>query len=50
MKTLYEINWHYKDDEQTKFSHCTVTPIAKVSGAGTASAGLPGYAGDNNGD
>ena len=27
MKTLYEINWHYKDDEQTKFSHCTVTPI-----------------------
>lgn len=23
---------------------------AKVSGAGTASAGLPGYAGDNNGD
>ena len=27
MKTLYEINWHYKDDEQTQFSHCTVTPI-----------------------
>ena len=27
MKTLYEINWHYKDDEQTVFSHCTVTPI-----------------------
>lgn len=26
------------------------TPNAKVSGAGTASAGLPGYAGDNNGD
>lgn len=24
-------------------------PNAKVSGAGTASAGLPGYAGDNNG-
>ena len=23
---------------------------AKVSGAGTASAGLPGYAGDNNGE
>ena len=27
MKTLYEINWHYKDSEQTQFSHCTVTPI-----------------------
>ena len=27
MKTMYKINWHYKDDEQTKFSHCTVTPI-----------------------
>ena len=27
MKTLYEINWHYTDKEQTKFSHCTVTPI-----------------------
>ncbi len=27
MKTLYEINWHYADKEQTKFSHCTVTPI-----------------------
>ena len=27
MKTMYEINWHYKDNEQTKFSHCTVTPI-----------------------
>ena len=27
MKTLYKINWHYKDDEQTVFSHCTVTPI-----------------------
>ena len=27
MKTLWEINWHYKDDEQTVFSHCTVTPI-----------------------
>ena len=27
MKTLYEINWHYKDEQQTKFSHCTVTPI-----------------------
>ena len=25
------------------------TANAKVSGAGTASAGLPGYAGDNNG-
>lgn len=24
MKTLYEINWHQRDD---KFSHCTVTPI-----------------------
>lgn len=30
MKTLYEINWHYKDDEQTKFSHCTVTPIEVI--------------------
>ena len=27
MKTMYEINWHYKDNEQTQFSHCTVTPI-----------------------
>ena len=27
MKTLYEINWHYKDSEQTQFSHRTVTPI-----------------------
>jgi len=27
MKTLYEINWHYTDKEQTKFSHCTVTSI-----------------------
>ena len=27
MKTLYEINWHYIDKEQTKFSHCAVTPI-----------------------
>lgn len=27
MKTLYEINWHYTDKEQTKFTHCTVTPI-----------------------
>lgn len=27
MKILYEINWHYTDKEQTKFSHCTVTPI-----------------------
>ena len=25
MKTLYEISWHYLDEEQ--FSHCTVTPI-----------------------
>lgn len=24
MKTLYEVNWHYKAD---RFSHCTVTPI-----------------------
>ena len=27
-----------------------MTPNAKVSGAGTASAGLPGYAGDNKGE
>lgn len=27
MKTLYEINWHYLDEEQEQFSHCTVTPI-----------------------
>ena len=27
MKTLWEINWHFKDSEQTRFSHCTVTPI-----------------------
>ena len=30
MKTMYEINWHYKDSEQTQFSHCTVTPIAII--------------------
>ena len=30
MKTMYEINWHYKDSEQTQFSHCTVTPITIV--------------------
>ena len=30
MKTMYEINWHYKDSEQTQFSHCTVTPITVV--------------------
>ena len=30
MKTMYEINWHYKDSEQTQFSHCTVTPISIV--------------------
>ena len=29
-KTLYEINWHYKDREQNKFSHCTVTPITVI--------------------
>lgn len=27
MKTMYEINWHYRDKEQNVFSHCTVTPI-----------------------
>lgn len=32
MKTLYEINWHYKDDAKTKFSHCTVTPIEVLLG------------------
>ena len=30
MKTMYEINWHYKDNEQTQFSHCTVAPITVV--------------------
>ena len=30
MKTMYEINWHYKDNEQTQFSHCTVTPITII--------------------
>ena len=30
MKTMYEINWHYKDSEQTQFSHCTVTPITII--------------------
>ena len=29
-KTMYEINWHYKDSEQTQFSHCTVTPITVI--------------------
>ena len=27
MKTLWEINWHFKDSKQMEFSHCTVTPI-----------------------
>lgn len=27
MKTMYEINWHYRDEEQNVFSHVTVTPI-----------------------
>ena len=30
MNTMYKINWHYKDSEQTQFSHCTVTPITIV--------------------
>ena len=30
MKHLYEINWYYTENEQTKFSHCTVTPITVV--------------------
>lgn len=30
MKTLYEVNWHYKDKQQTCFSHCTVTPIEVI--------------------
>ena len=29
-KTLYEINWHYKDSDQNQFSHCTVTPITVI--------------------
>jgi hypothetical protein len=28
---MYKINWHYKDSEQTQFSHCSVTPITIVS-------------------
>lgn len=31
-------------------AHDIETPNAKASGASTASAGLPGYAGDNNGE
>ena len=30
MKTLYEVNWHYKDKKQMCFSHCTVTPIKVI--------------------
>lgn len=30
MKTLYEVNWHYKDKSQSCFSHCTVTPIKVI--------------------
>ena len=30
MKTMYEINWHYKGNEQTQVSHCTVTPITII--------------------
>ncbi len=29
-KTMYEINWNYKDSDQTQFSHCTVTPITVI--------------------
>lgn len=29
-KTMYEINWHYKDSDQNQFSHCTVTPITVI--------------------
>jgi len=36
----------YVDD----YDYRLVTANAKVSGAGTASAGLPGYAGDNDGE
>lgn len=39
-KTMYEINWHYKDSDQNQFSHCTVTPI-KVLREGI----LPGCSG-----
>ena len=29
-KTMYEINWHYKDSGQNQFSHCTVKPITVI--------------------
>lgn len=29
-KTMYEINWHYKDSDQNQFSHCTVMPITVI--------------------
>lgn len=36
--------------QERAYSAKPLPPNAKVSGAGTASAGLPGYAGDGNGD
>lgn len=29
-KTMYEIDWHYKDSDQNQFSHCTVKPITII--------------------
>src|SRR5574340_648124 len=56
----YTIQHRKADETQARFQALVdetraailadVTPNAKVSGAGTASAGLPGYAGDNNGE
>lgn len=26
-KIMYEVNWHYRENDNNAFSHCTVTPI-----------------------
>ena len=50
MKTMHEINWHYKDSEQTQFSHCTVTPITIIrEGILPGCTGVSITANDSNG-
>ena len=51
----FEFGWavgavHFKRGHAGGTVFDIVAPNAKVSGAGTASDGLPGYAGDNNGE
>lgn len=46
LKTARQTYRWYDDIKRFRY----LAPNAKVSGAGTASTGLPGYAGDNNGE